>query len=413
MLYDNAQLLELLTHAYAATGEPLFRIRIEQTIAWLQREMMLPGGAFAASLDADSEGREGKFYVWTPDEVIAILGAEEGAFFADVHDITPAGNWEGVAIPNRLASPDQLPEADEERLARARMRLLSHRETRGRPATDDKILADWNGHAIAALAFAGITLGRPDWIATATGAFRFVTESMTRDGRLAHAYREGKSVFPGLATDYGAMIKGALSLHEATQDPAYIGQAETLTEIVRTHHWDADSPSYYLSADDAEALVIRPRSIADDATASATSLMASNLIRLWHLTGNDAYRGDADAILEASGGIIVANLFATTGLLNALDLTMGAVDVVIVRPSSAPADAILAAVRRHRTPNTILSVHDDTVDLPATHPAAGKTPIDGKATAYVCRDGACSLPVTEPDALAELVRSAPVESGNP
>jgi uncharacterized protein len=404
MLYDNAQLIELLTHAFIATGDDLFRIRIEQTILWLQREMLLPGGAFAASLDADSEGHEGKFYVWTHDEVIEVLGPQDGAYFADVYDIRPGGNWEGVAIPNRLASLTLLPEPEENRLSQARARLMSHRATRIRPATDDKILADWNGLTIAALAFAGATLDRADWTDMAAGAFRFITQSMSRDARLAHAHRDGKSVFPGLATDYAAITKAALALHAATLDRAYLDQAEALTAVVRAHHWDADSPAYFLSADDAEALIIRPRSVVDEATPSATSLMAANLIRLWHLTGVGAYRDDADAILEASAGAIGANLFATAGLLNALDLMLGAVEIVIARPPAAPAaDGLLATAHRHWTPNTILSVHDDAVALPAGHPAGGRTAIDGKATAYVCRGETCSLPVTTADQLARLL----------
>ena len=159
--------------------------------------MLTAEGAFAASLDADSEGHEGKFYIWTRDEVIDVLGEGEGAFFADVYDITPAGNWEGVSIPNRLAHADRLGEDDERRLAaRARRSCWSAARPRVRPATDDKVLADWNGLMIAALAFAGATFGRADWIALAARAFAFVTGAMARDGRLAHSWRAGKSVLP-------------------------------------------------------------------------------------------------------------------------------------------------------------------------------------------------------------------------
>ena len=407
MLYDNAQLLTLLTHAFLATGQPLFRSRIEETVAWLEREMLLAGGAFAASLDADSEGHEGKFYVWTLDEVLDVLGTEEGAYFAGVYDITRHGNFEGLAIPNRLGSLASRGDADEARLAACRARLLARRAKRIRPATDDKVLADWNGLMIAALALAGDALGRPEWLALARGAFRFIAESMTTDGRLAHAHRAGKSVFPGLATDYTAMIAAALALHAATAEPGFLATAETLAATLRRHHWDAAEPGYFLSADDAEALIIRPKSTTDEATPSANSLMAANLVRLWRLTGRDDYRRDVDDLLAASAGHVAANLFAATGLLNALDLRTGAVDAVVVLPKGADPSPMLAALRRSWTPNIIFSRHEATVDLPASHPAAGKTAVDGKPTTYICRGETCSLPVTDPDHLADLLPRPP------
>ncbi len=407
MLYDNAQLIALLATAWRATAASLFRNRIEETVAWLQREMLCSGGAFAASIDADSDGHEGRFTVWTRAEVIAVLGEGEGTYFADIYDISERGNWEGVSIPNRLRTPGLLADTEERRLAEARAILLRHRAHRIRPPTDDKILADWNGLAIAALADAGTTLDRPDWIVLASDAFRFVTGTMTAAGRLAHSWRAGKAVFPGLATDYAAMIKAALALHAATFDRAWLDHAEALAATLRRHHWDPDRPGYFLSADDAEALIIRPRSDADDATPAAASLMAANLIRLWRLTGKDTYRADADAILAAAAPAIAANLFAATGLLSALDLRLAATDVVILHSSTSPANLLLAAARNSSTPNTIIALHDAAQPLPQSHPAAGKTTVDGKATAYVCRGETCSLPVTDPDQLQVLINPPP------
>jgi uncharacterized protein YyaL (SSP411 family) len=405
MLYDNAQLIELMTYAWLATGDPLFKERIEETVVWLTREMRQEGGAFAASLDADSEGHEGRFYVWSIAEVNEVLDPEEGAFFAEVYDISEGGNFEGASIPNRLAHRARLSDTDEARLAAAREQLLARRSRRIRPATDDKILADWNGLIIAALAFAGASFGRPEWIGLARAAFAFVTTTMSTGGRLAHSWRAGKSVYPGLASDYAAMIKAALALHAATGEGAWLTRAEALATIARAHHWDEASPGYFLSADDAEALIVRPKATTDEATPAATSLMAQNLVRLWRLTGNDDFRSDVDAMLAASASTVATNLFASTALLGALDLRLGAVDVAIVRPSGVSADDLLAAVRYCWTPNTILSVHDDNVRLPAGHPAAGKTAIAGKATAYVCRGETCSLPVTEAGELEKLLRA--------
>ncbi|HEY5080980.1 MAG TPA: thioredoxin domain-containing protein [Bauldia sp.] len=407
MLYDNAQLLELLTLAWLATGETLFKARVEETIGWLTREMRLPGGAFAASLDADSEGHEGRFYVWTPAEIIAALGPEEGAFFAETYDIRAGGNWEGVSIANRLERPEQLVAAEEARLRDAREKLLARRGGRVRPGTDDKVLADWNGLMIAALALAGASFGRPDWTALAEGAFAFVAGTMSAGDRLAHAWRQGKSVFPGLASDYAAMTKAALALHAATLNTGWLQKAEAFTATVRTYHWDNDSPGYFLSAADADALIVRPKATTDEATPSATSLMTQNLIRLWHLTGNEGYRRDADDILAASASAIASNLFAATGTLNALDLRMGAVEVVVVTPPGASGESLTAAVRKAWTPSIILSAHAGQVHLPTGHPAAGKTAVRGRATAYVCRGETCSLPVMDVEALVALLNDRP------
>jgi uncharacterized protein YyaL (SSP411 family) len=405
MLYDNAQLLELIAFAWLKTGDPLFAERADETVAWLTREMRLPGGAFAASLDADSEGHEGKFYVWTRHEILDVLGTEEGTFFADAYDVTDAGNWEGQSIPNRTGKP-RLSETDEARLARARTALLARRATRIRPATDDKVLADWNGLMIAALAVAGAAFDRPDWIALATDAFAFIEREMMNDGRLAHAWRGKPSVFPGLASDYAALAKAALALHTATFDGAWLTKAAALMATLRAHHWNAAEPGYFVTADDADALIVRPKATTDEAVPGATSLAAQNLVRLWHLTGDDSYRADVDAILASAGPAIAANLFATTGLLNALDLRLGAVDVVLVTPEHDSGADLLHTVRAHFTPNTILSRYVGSVSLPETHPAHGKTIVGDRPTAYVCRGETCSLPVTEPELLTRAMAAS-------
>jgi uncharacterized protein YyaL (SSP411 family) len=402
MLYDNGQLLALYADAHRLTNEPLFARRIEDTVAWLVREMRQLEGTFAASLDADSEGHEGRFYVWTPEDVSAALGLD-GAAFAGAYDVTAAGNWEGVSIPNRLAALANGTVEEETRFAAARARLLAAREQRPRPALDDKILADWNGLLIAGLAEAATALSRPEWIALADDAYRFVMDAMRRDGRLAHAARDGRFVYPGLATDYAAMIKAALALHAATFTPQYLADAEALAGTLRRHYWNETEPGYFLTADDAEALVVRPRSTTDEATPSATALMAANLVGLWRLTGNDAYRAEADAILTASGGAIAANLFATAGLLNALDLRLRATDVVVIAPAGTEPAELLAVVRATPSGALVPALHADGNTMPANHPAFGKTAVDGRPTAYVCRSESCSLPVTEPAALAALL----------
>jgi uncharacterized protein YyaL (SSP411 family) len=403
MLYDNAQLIEHYAIAHVATGNDLFRMRIEETIAWLEREMVVEDGVYAASLDADSEGHEGRFYVWTHAEVLDVLGPEDGAFFAAAYDITPAGNWEGVSIPNRLAHPTLADAETERRLAEARAKLLARRETRVRPARDDKVLTDWNALTIAGLATAGALVDRREWIELAARTYRRLVSLMSVDDRLAHAYRAGKTVFPGIATDYAALIKAALALRAATLENSYLIDAQRFSEMLRAHHWDAAHPGYFLSADDADALIVRPRSNVDEATPSANALMGVNLMRFWRLTGKDAYRRDLDDLLAASAGTIAANLFSTAGTLNALDARLNAVDVVIVKPIGSDPTLLIDVVRRHWRRNLILTVLDDTATLADTHPAAGKGAVGEKPTVYVCRGETCSLPVIESADLAKLL----------
>src|SRR6516225_7143114 len=221
MLYDNALLLELLALAYQRSANELFRRRARETVAWLAREMTTAEGAFCASLDADSEGEEGKFYVWSLPEIMTVLGEDDAAFFAAHYDVTPGGNFEGHNILNRLKHLPRSME-DEKKLAPMRETLLATRAKRVRPGLDDKVLADWNGLMIAALVNAGLVFEEPHWLEMTARAFLFVDAKMTHGDRLGHSWRAGKLLVPGLASDHAAMIRAALALHEATGEHAHL-----------------------------------------------------------------------------------------------------------------------------------------------------------------------------------------------
>ena len=394
MLYDNAHLVRLLTDAWRRTKNPLYARRVADTIVWLLRDMKTPTGAFAASLDADSEGEEGKFYVWTRSEVESILHAEAAEFCA-AYDITASGNWNGVSIPNRLraADPDVEPYLDASRL-----RLLAARNKRIPPSLDDKILADWNGLMIAALAHAATIFARPDWLDAAIAAYRFITESMLDDDRFGHSWREGRLTRPGLSSDSAAMIKAALALYDATFAEAFLADAERWTALIDRHHTHRNG-GYYLAADDADDLVIRPFATTDDAMANPNAVMAENLVRLWLLTGNDAYRARADRCFAGLTPDIAADPFATAGLLNALDFRLDPITAIIVGPPSERAD-LIAAIRNLPTRNVVLFVTESTAHLPPGHPAGNKTA--NAAAVYLCRGETCSLPITDPNRLAEF-----------
>lgn len=402
MLYDNAQLLDLLALAWTRTRKPLYRDRAVETVGWLAREMTLPGGAFASSLDADSEGEEGKFYVWTLAEIERILGQDDATLFAEHYDVTPAGNFEGHNILNLL---NDLPRSmarskpDADRLAALRAKLLAAREKRIRPGLDDKVLADWNGLMIAGLVHAGLAFGQPDWIVRAADAFRFICVSMQQGDRLGHSWRAGRLLFPGLASDFAGMIRAALALHEATGEAGYLQQALAWQGTLERHYRSADTGGYFLTADDAEGLVVRPAATTDDPVPNHNATAAANLVRLAVLTGDDAWRERADQLFDGLLPLAVSNLFAHAGLLNALDLRLRAAEIVIVGVGPA-AGALTHAALALPYLETIVLRTRSADGLPANHPVRQATSAPAFEAAYACLGEHCSLPVTTPEALS-------------
>ena len=401
MLYDNAQLLELLALAYQRGSNPLFAERARETVEWLKREMTTPEGAISASLDADSEGEEGKFYVWSKNNIIELLGPEAAEFFARHYDVTDDGNFEGHNILNRSQNVARSA-ADEARLAALRAILLDARAGRVRPGLDDKALADWNGLMIAALVNAGTVFDRPSWLAMAKRAFDFIVASMTKGDRLGHSYRAGKLLFPGLASDFAAMIRAALTLYEATAEREYLEQALTWQRTFDAHYVDPDTGSYYLSADDADDLLLRPHSTADDATPNPNAVAAHNLVRLAVLSGDDQWRDKADRLIEGILSAAERNLFSHVALLNALDLRLRGAEIVVTGKDANAAALTAAALKLPFTDRIVLRAGSAT-DLPASHPAQEKLKTAQGSAAFVCVGARCSLPVTSPDQIAEIV----------
>ncbi len=404
MLYDNAQLLELLALAHTRTGNDLFRRRAVELVGWLEREMTLPGDGFASSLDADSEGEEGKFYVWSLAELQQILGPEDAAFFAAHYDATPEGNFEKHVILNRLKDLPRSIE-DERRLTPLREKLLAARSKRIRPGLDDKVLADWNGLMIAALANGGALLDEKKWIALAAHAFRFVAESMSKDDRLGHSWREGRLVFPGLSSDYGAMIGAAIALHQATGEDAYLDRAVAWSAALERHHTDP-AGGYFLGADDAESLIVRLNVTIDDAIPNPNALQAQNLVRLAVLTGDNSYRERADRLFDGLLPLAGDNYFGHAALLSALDLRLRQAEIVCV--GARAGEFAEAALKLPFLDRTLIRAPDAGA-LAARHPARAmiaSAPKEGAA--FVCQGERCSMPIVEPGrlapALAELTR---------
>jgi uncharacterized protein len=402
MLYDNAQILDLLALAESRATYQLFRQRADETVGWLLREMTTASGGFSSSLDADSEGQEGKFYVWSLAEVETVLGPDDAASFAAIYDVSREGNFEGHNILNRLNSLSNQT-GDEESLAVLRAMLQQERNKRVWPGLDDKVLADWNGMMVAALAHAAMAFDRPDWLVPAKAAFNFVAQSMTRGDRLGHSWRDGKLLFPGLASDHAAMIRASLALHEATGERSYLDQAVHWQAALDRHYADTEHGGYYLTADDAEGLIIRPHATIDDAIPNHNGLIAQNLVRLAVLTGDEHWSSRRDALFTALLPHAVENVFGHLSILNALDLHLNGAEIVIVGEHSSAATLLTAARRLPHATSIVTHVpHADT--LSANHPVRAKlTASNGAAAAFVCRGQSCSLPVAEPDALVRFV----------
>jgi uncharacterized protein YyaL (SSP411 family) len=401
MLYDNAQLVELLTHAWQATGKALYAERVAETVAWLAREMRQSGGGFSSSLDADSEHEEGKFYVWTEAEIDALLGSR-AARFKEIYDVAPGGNWEGHAILNRLEHLERADDAVEADLAQDRAVLLEARAKRVRPGLDDKVLADWNGLMIAALAYAAPAFGKPDWLVLAEQAFAFVERDMTApDRRLRHSWRAGRAAHPATLDDYANLARAALILYESTGTQTYISRARDWVELVERYYADS-AGGYFVAASDTEGLLTRPKMVQDAATPSGNGTMVELLARLYYLTGDEAYHTRAEGTVKAFAGDVPKNFFPFGSLLNGNETLQRAVQIVIRgRRGESDTDRLLRAVHSVSLPTRVLSVVEPGAGLPQNHPASGKDQVAGRATAYVCRGPVCSLPITEATVLKE------------
>jgi uncharacterized protein YyaL (SSP411 family) len=419
MLYDNAQLIELLTWLWQDTGNPLYQSRVRETVAWVLREMVADvddsgsasSGAFASSLDADSEGEEGRFYVWTAAEIDGLLGDRSEPFKA-AYDVTPGGNWEGRTILNRLQRPALGDPEEEAALAGDREILLAARSERIRPGWDDKVLADWNGLMIAALARAAPVFEEPDWLKAAEGALRFVVDQMTENGRLKHSWRRGRRNHPATLDDYANLCDAALALYEATGEGDLLAQAKTWVQVLDTHYWDPEDGGYFLTADDTEQLIVRTKTANDHAIPAGNGTISGVLAKLYYLTGKADYRERAEAVIRAFSGELHRNFFPLTTLLNSSELLQSATQLVIVGERNAKDTTVLLnTIYGSYSPLFLLQFVQPGSDLPAKHPAFGKQQADGRATIYLCRGQTCSLPITDPTELGRALGAAPGASG--
>ncbi len=414
MLYDNASLLRAYTQAWLITREPRYQRIVEETIAYLLRDLRRPGGGFASAEDADSEGVEGRFYVWSLAEIEAVCGAD-AAEVVRYYGVTERGNFEGANILHVVDRVEAPPPA----VQRARSALLEHRSRRVRPGLDDKVLLAWNALTARALAEAGAAFDRPEWIAAARDNVDFLLANLRRDdGRFLRSWQETTAVLPGqgrarhlaYADDYAALLGAVITLAEL-DDASRLDEATTIAgELLRLFHDDA-AGGFFTTGIDAPALIVRPKDYEDNATPSENSLAAGALLRLAALTGEARYETVASEVLDAMAPVVGRHPVAFGELLQALERALGApIEVAVVGPA---ADPRTAALRREVTgrllPTAVMLGADPATETAGSSPLLADRPLVGGApAAYVCERFACRAPVTDPDALrAELDRLRP------
>jgi uncharacterized protein YyaL (SSP411 family) len=414
MLYDNAQLARVYSHAFEVTGDERYAYVARETLDFVAHELRHPpGGAFASSLDADTDGHEGLTYVWDTAEVREILGAAAPLFEA-AYDVTPAGNWEGRTILRRvrddtaLAARFERPrEAIHEALTQARVDLLRRRDARPQPARDDKVLASWNGLTLAALADAGRALQEASFLEMASDAADFLLRELrTADGRLLRSWKDGRAQHAAVLEDHAHLADGLLALYEATFEERFFVAARELGDLILAH-FRAEDGGFYDTADDAEELVARPRSLQDAAVPSGGASACTVLLRLAALTGDERYRAAAEAALAPLESIAVEHPTGFAGWLLAWQLASAPIDEVAIvgDPGTEDTRALLTQVRGAHRPGLVVAVSatPDTSAVPLLH---GRARLDDRATAYVCRGFACQRPVTDPRDLADQLASA-------
>ncbi len=406
MLYDNAQLSRLYLHTWQATGDPFFKRIAEEIYDYLLREMQSAEGGFYSTTDADSEGEEGKFFVWSLEELRAALPSEVAQSAIAYWDVTASGNFEGHNILHVPAEPSQVAlglgisqEMLESHLEQARQTLYAKRLERVPPALDDKILTAWNGMTIASLAEAARVLERTDYRAAALRAAEFVLSALRRDGRLLRSYKDGRAQLNGYLEDYACLIDGLIQLYQTTFEARWLQEALSLTETVLGNFRAADG-GFYDTSDDHEQLITRPRNLQDNAVPSGNSTLAKVLLQLAAYTGEARYSAAAEAILAPLAGALREYPLAFGEALNAVRLLVyGVQEVAILGAAELPETAaLLQVLHKGYYPNAVIA-HGaaDSADFPPL--LVGRSLLNGLPTAYVCRHFACQLPVNTPEAL--------------
>ncbi len=410
MLYDNALLSRAYLNGYLLTQNDFYRKIVQEILDYVAREMTSPEGGFYSSQDADSEGKEGAFFLWTTDEVQSILGEEEGGLFCRYYGIIPEGNFEGKNIlqtprPTQLvARLNNVAETDLLRvIERGRQRLFKAREARVKPGRDEKILTAWNALMLRSFAEASNSLEREDYRRIALRNAEFLLSHLRRDGRLLRSYKNGQARFNGYLDDYAFLVDSLLSVYESSFDPRWIQAALEISDWMISKFWDPQEKEFYFTSADHESLIHRPKELVDNAIPSGNSAATNALLRLGKITGQSRFCDYAVSILENSAGLAEQQPSAFPNLLCALDFHLSSPkEIAIVgEPSDEKGRMLLREVFCRYVPNRVVACGTNE-DVPLLE---GKPQIDGLPTAYVCENFTCTNPVTEPIDLSRILEN--------
>jgi uncharacterized protein YyaL (SSP411 family) len=402
---DNAQLLDILSYIYQINRSALVRSRAEELVAWLLRQMKLPGGGFASHLDSQSEGQEAFYYIWTETEVDAALAGTFAAKFKSIYEISRDGNFFGRNVPRRLSQASQpTSDADEALLSKQRALLLAAREKRTPPQRDDKLLADANGLVIAALAQAGAVFERADWAAEAVTAFNAVSATLGDGAKLYHAALDGKRGNESFADDYANMARAALQLYEVSGDKSFLEKARSWVATLDAHHWDEGRGGYFYTADTAQPPLLRPRFYTDNPASPANATMLGVLSRLILLTGEPSYTERAPRLLRAFADEAGRSFPSMAGYLNGAETYSMALQVVVFGARGNPqTQELIRTVWGKALPGRLLVVVEPGMSLPAGHPCADVGMQNGQPTAYICQGSTRAGPITSPVLLGQFL----------
>ena len=411
MLYDNAQLAGVYLHAYKITGKPTYRRICEETLAFIERELTHPDGGFFSSLDADSEGVEGKFYVWTPADLTAALpNAADAQFITAAYNLTEAGNFEGNTVLQRALDDAQLAEQFElnveeipPRLEALHAQMRAYRAKRTRPATDDKVLTAWNAMMLWTFAEAGRYLQNEHYTKMATRNASFLLSALHPHARLLRSWRDGKAAHNAYLDDYAMLILALLSLYQTDPNPRWFVEAKRLTEDMQAHFSDP-SGGFFDTRDDHETLLLRPKDLQDNAVPSGNALATMALLQMAAFTGNGTYRALAERSLSALQNALAEYPTAFGQWLCAYDFALGPVREVAIVGTRATRSPLEQTVWAQYQPRVVLA--SAPVPTPPGSPPLldHRNPIDGQAAAYVCEEFVCQHPVTDPKALQEQLK---------
>lgn len=414
MLYDNALLAKTYAEAFQATGDRFYKKVVQETLEYLRRDLGHPEGGFFSAEDADSAGIEGKFYVWSQEEIESILGKETAEVFNDYFGVSRLGNWEGTNILYRRRSVSSIaeetgrsPSEVKALLDRSRKSLFEEREKRIRPGLDDKILASWNGLALSAFAVAGFVLGDADLVRTAQRNAEFIEREMIVEGRLLRTWKDGQARLNAYLDDYAHVAEGMIQLFQVTGEDRWIRRAEELTKRQIADFWDHESGDFYFTSSDHEKLLVRPREYLDNALPSGNSTSSLNLLMLAKLTGKREYRARAERLLEKIAPAVRRMPSAMANWLTALDFSLGPVkELVLVGPEDQQ-DQFLDVLREHFLPARLLVrvTGGTSGDFLSKSPLLeGRVFEPERVTAYVCEDYTCQEPTDHPEKFRELLQ---------